>query len=59
LINKDVNEVSEGSFTRAFGIGDGGAVLGRPDGFIAARWEAMVSPPEELSIIFNRVAHTA
>ncbi|KAI0545162.1 2,4-dichlorophenol 6-monooxygenase [Xylaria curta] len=60
-IGRDVAEVEPGSFIKAFGLdemaGDG-AVLVRPDGFVAARWKKSPSNAvQELSTIFARVAH--
>lgn len=58
LINTDVSEAAEGSFARSYGVEDGGAVLVRPDGYIAARWVA-ASSPKEFSSAFKKVAHVA
>ncbi|KAK4150905.1 FAD binding domain-containing protein [Chaetomidium leptoderma] len=57
-VGRDVREVKEGEFRERFGLGSSGAVLVRPDGYIAARWAEM---PEDVQETFRgviaRVAH--
>lgn len=56
-IGRDVSEVEPGSFIKAFGLDEGagdGAVLVRPDGYVAARWKkAPSNPVRELDYIFQ------
>jgi 2-polyprenyl-6-methoxyphenol hydroxylase-like FAD-dependent oxidoreductase len=58
-VGQDVLEVESGAFATAFGLHDPtGAVLVRPDGYIAARWPSAVGNPlEELRNAFALVAH--
>jgi hypothetical protein len=60
-VGRDVLEVQSGAFARAFGLLDAmGAVLVRPDGYIAARWPIAGSNPlDDLRNAFALVAHHA
>lgn len=42
-IGHAVKEVEEGAFERTFGVGNTGAILIRPDGYIGARWKESTS----------------
>lgn len=57
-VGKGVREVKQGEFREKFGLRDSGAVLVRPDGYIAAKWKSM---PEDTVEVFKRafrqVAH--
>ena len=57
-VGRDVVEVKKGEFRERFGLDGSGAVLVRPDGYIAVRWETMPEDVgEELSHAFREVAH--
>ncbi|KAI3321396.1 2,4-dichlorophenol 6-monooxygenase [Xylariaceae sp. AK1471] len=58
-VGQDVLEVESGAFAKAFGLDDAtGAVLVRPDGYIAARWPSAVDNPlEDLRSASALVAH--
>lgn len=45
-IGREVEEVKKGSFTEAFGVDEHGAVLIRPDGFIAWREASKAVDPQ-------------
>ncbi len=51
-VGRDVFEVNEGEFRERFGVDESGAVLVRPDGYIAARWETL---PQDVGEVFARV----
>ncbi|KAK8062622.1 hypothetical protein PG997_014719 [Apiospora hydei] len=55
LLGPDVEEVDEGDFEIAFGVEETGAVLIRPDGYIAARWKAG-SNVEEITQVHKLVS---
>lgn len=52
LVGEDVQEVKGDEFRERFGLEKSGAVLVRPDGYIAARWETM---PQNVNGTFRQV----
>ncbi|KAK9778020.1 putative FAD binding domain-containing protein [Seiridium cardinale] len=56
LVGRNVLEVVGDSFRDAFGVPESGAVLVRPDGYIAARWHKAVST-EEYTSTLKQAAH--
>ncbi|KAK8029754.1 FAD binding domain-containing protein [Apiospora rasikravindrae] len=58
LVGQDVQEVEEGNFEAAFGVDKYGAVLVRPDGYIAARWGSG-SSAEDINRMYILVSYAS
>ncbi|KAK4235221.1 2,4-dichlorophenol 6-monooxygenase [Achaetomium macrosporum] len=59
-VGRVVREVKQGEFGERFGVGVSGAVLVRPDGYIAARWESIPQTEDAREIVkrtLSQVAH--
>lgn len=53
----DVQTLEDGSFTRSYGIENGGAVLVRPDGYIA--WRSVATPTDPATALTTALVATA
>jgi hypothetical protein len=57
-VGRDVAEVKEGEVREMIGLSNSGAVLVRPDGYIAARWEMLPKDASEtVKETMVKVAH--